>query len=118
MNGSIIQTKGKGEMVAIRGELVAYWEQGWEGRITFAFQADDSTKLYFLKNGDRLSIYAEDGTTLWSGQIHWVRRRFWDRHQLDVGIWSYLKQKGIPYGHWLDWFWRKPPLKASLELAE
>ncbi len=105
-------------MTLLQGELVAYWEQGWEGRIEFAFQADGSTMPIFLKNGDRLTILDENDTILWSGKIHWVRRRFWDRHQLDAGIWSYQKQKGFSYGQWLDWFWRKPPLKASLELAE
>lgn len=104
-------------MTLLHGELVAYWEQGWEGRVEFAFQADASTAPIFLKNGDRLSIYAEDGTLLWSGNIQWVRPRFWDRHQLDAGIWSYQKQKGVAYGQWLDWFWRRPQLKATLELA-
>lgn len=108
--------KGKGGMAKLQGKLVAYWEQGWEGRIAFAFQAGDTTMPYFLKQGDRLTIYAEDGTTLWSGEIQWARRRFWERHQLEAGIWSYQKQRGVAYGQWLAWFWQKPPLKASLEV--
>jgi len=53
----------------LQGKLEAYWEQGWEGRIAFAFQADRATMPYFLKNGDQLTIYAEDGTAVWSGTI-------------------------------------------------
>ena len=109
----------------MQGKLEAYWEQGWEGRIAFAFQADGATMPYFLKNGDQLTIYAEDGTAVWSGTIQWVRRRFWERHQLDAGIWATHKQRGVTYGQWgvtygqwLAWFWQKPPLKASLEIAE
>lgn len=105
-------------MAQVQGELVAYWEQGWEGRIEFAFQAESSNTLTFLKNGDLLTIYAEDGTIHWSGEIQWVRRRFWDRHQLEADIWSYQKQRGVAYGRWLAWFWHKPSLKASLELGE
>lgn len=105
-------------MAQLQGELVAYWEQGWEGRIEFVFQADASNTPYFLKNGDRLTILDEAGTILWSGQIRWVPVRFWDRYRNTESIWSYQKQKGVAYGQWLAWFWRKPPLKASLELAE
>jgi hypothetical protein len=105
-------------MAVLQGELLAYWEQGWEGRIAFAFQSDASDTPIFLQNGDRLSIYAEDGTILWSGQIHWVRRRVWDRHRRDAGIWSFQKQKGVSYDQWLAWFWQTPPLPASLELAK
>lgn len=104
-------------MTQLQGTLLAYWEQGWEGRIEFAFQAEGANTPTFLKNGDRLTIFAEDGTAVWSGKIQWVRRRFWDRHQLDAGIWSYQKQNGVSYNQWLAWFWCKPPLKASLEVA-
>ena len=69
------------------GELVAYWEQGWEGRIDFAFQLDDANQLdddklpIFLKNGHTLTIYDVAETVLWSGKIKWVRVRVWDRYQ-------------------------------------
>lgn len=105
-------------MATLQGELVAYWEQGWEGRIAFAFQAEAASMPHFLQNGDRLTIYAAAGTVLWSGEIAWVRRRFWDRHQLGVGIWADQKQKGVSYTQWFAWFWQKPPLKASLSLRE
>ncbi len=103
-------------MSVLKGELVAYWEQGWEGRIDFVFQPDDTNTPIFLKNGDRLTILDGDGTALWSGKIQWVRRRFWDRHRLEAGIWSYQKQKGVSYHQWMAWFWQKPPLQANLEV--
>jgi hypothetical protein len=96
------------------GELVAYWEQGWEGRIDFAFQSDDANQPIFLKNGHTLTIYDEAETVLWSGKIKWVRVRVWDRYQNKKTIWSYEKQKGVSYGQWLAWFWREIPLKARL----
>ncbi|MCA9917259.1 MAG: hypothetical protein KC445_04870 [Anaerolineales bacterium] len=105
-------------MTRLRGKLVAYWEQGWEGRIAFAFQPEDAKLPYFLQSGDHLAIFAEDGDVLWSGEIRWVRRRFWERHQLDAGIWATHKQQGIAYGQWLAWFWHQPPLVASLEAKE
>lgn len=100
----------------MKGELLAYWEQGWEGRIEFAFQSDDSPHPIFLQNGDRLTILNHDGTTLWAGVIQFVPRRCRDNHKLATGIWSYEKQKGVSYAEWMDWFWRQPPLKAALEI--
>lgn len=100
-------------VAALQGEIVAYWEQGWEGRIEFAFQSSDA-ELTFLKNGDRLTIFSPEGVILWTGTIHLVPRRCWDRHQLTVSIWSDRKQKGVAYGQWMDWFWRQPPLSAQL----
>ena len=32
-----------------RGELEAYWEQGWEGRIEFAFHYEGLKRLFSLK---------------------------------------------------------------------
>ena len=97
------------------GKIFAYWEQGMEGRIEFAFQPVDSDRPIFLESGQYLTIYGENGEVIWSGHINLVRRRFWDRHNLQEPIWSYQKQKGVPYKQWLEWFWRKPSLKARLE---
>ena len=36
----------------------------------------------------------------------------------DADIWSNEKQKGVSYADWMDWFWRKPPLKAKLAFEE
>ena len=105
-------------MQKYEGHLEAYWEQGWEGRIDFAFQPDDSPHPIFLQSGHRLTILDTDGTTLWSGAIHFVTRRWKDNHKLDAGIWAYEKQKGVTYAQWMDWFWRKPPLKATLEIED
>lgn len=100
------------------GTLEAYWEQGWEGRISFVFQLNDSNQPIFLQFGQRLTILNEDGTTLWSGVIHFVKRGWRDNHELDADIWSYIKQKDVTYAQWMEWFWRKPPLKATLEIEE
>jgi hypothetical protein len=105
-------------MRTINGTLEAYWEQGWEGRIDFAFQFEGNTQPFFLENGYLLTIYNPDGTTLWSGTIQFVKRGFFDNHKLNAGIWSYIKQKGVSYADWMDWFWRNPPLKAKLEIEE
>ena len=96
------------------GKIFGYWEQGMEGRIEFAFQPANSNRPIFLENGQHLTIYHENGEVIWSGYINLVKVRFWDRHSLQTSIWSYQKQKGIPYKQWLGWFWRKPPLKARL----
>lgn len=102
----------------IVGKLEAYWEQGMEGRIEFAFQFEGQTAPFFLQNGHRLTIYEKDEKILWAGTIQFVKRGFFDRHKLKAGIWSDVKQKGVSYADWMDWFWRKPPLKAVLEIVE
>jgi len=102
----------------MNGELLAYWEQGWEGQIAFAFSPENSHEIIFLENGHFLMIYGVDGEVLWSGTIKLVSRRFWDNHQLSAGIWSNTKQKGVSYAQWMAWFWEKPPLKASLKIEK
>lgn len=105
-------------MKVIEGKLEAYWEQGMEGRIDFAFNFEGNHQPFFLKNGQHLTIYDSDNTVLWSGKIQFVKRGFFDNHKLNSGIWSYTKQKGVSYADWMDWFWRKPALKAKLEIEE
>ncbi len=105
-------------MRIIEGHLEAYWEQGWEGRIAFAFQFEGNTQPFFLKDGHVLTIYNEDGTILWNGAIKFVKRGWLDRHNLKADVWSNEKQKGVKYADWMDWFWRQPPLKARLEVFE
>jgi hypothetical protein len=100
----------------LNGTLLAYWEQGWEGRIEFAFQPDASDVPIFLQDGHRLTIFRENGSALWSGTIRLVPRRIWDKHQLETPIWSYRKQRGVTYAIWMGWIWRDRPLKASLEV--
>ncbi len=102
-------------MDAWDGKIFAYWEQGMEGRIEFAFQPADSDRPIMLESGQHLTIYGESGEVIWSGRIDLVRRRFWDRHDLQDPVWSYKKQKGVPYKRWMAWFWRRTPLKARLE---
>ncbi len=104
-------------MKILDGTLEAYYENGWEGQFVFAFQFEGNTTPFFLENGQHLTIYNADGTTLWSGKIQLVRRNTWlDKHRLSADIWSDWKQKGVSYADWMDWFWRNPPLKAKLEV--
>jgi hypothetical protein len=102
----------------LEGTLEAYWEQGWEGRIEYAFRFEGQTNPFLLQNGQRLTIYDADEKLLWSGTLQFVKRGFFDRHKLNADIWSYIKQKGVSYADWMDWFWHKPPLKAKLEFEE
>ena len=106
-------------MTELHGELEAYWEQGWEGRVEYALHVEGTKGPFFLANGQHLTIYMMITTILWSGRIKFVKRNNWfDKHKLDAGIWSWVKQKGVSYADWMDWFWRKPPLKAKLIIEE
>lgn len=102
-------------MGIINGTLLAYYEQGWDGRIEFFFQSDDSKDFIPLQNGQLLTLFDEDGKTLWSGKIELVKRGLFDRHKY---IWAKTKQKGISYNQWLTWYWTLPPLQAQLEFKD
>lgn len=104
-------------VVATDGRLEAYWEQGWEGRIDFAFLADGADFPHLLGQGDRLAILDDQGGTLWDGRIHFLPLRWWDRRPKDIDVWSHVKQKGVPYAQWMAWFWRTRPLRARLWAA-
>ena len=103
------------------GKLEAYYEQGWEGMIVFSFMPNDGNglnDLITLRDGQQLTIYDQNEATLWSGKIQFVKRGFFDKHKLKADIWSDSKQKGVSYADWMDWFWRQPPLKATLEFED
>ncbi|AFY37905.1 hypothetical protein Lepto7376_1565 [[Leptolyngbya] sp. PCC 7376] len=103
-------------MTELKGQLEAYWEQGWEGSIAFTFYDVNNHQLIFLQNGQTLTIYNRYDTILWSGKLQFVKRGFFEKHSLEANIWSETKQKGVSYGDWMAWFWQKPPLKAKLIL--
>jgi len=106
-------------MKELHGKLEAYWEQGWEGRVEFALQIDGEAGPYFLEKGQQLTIYDGNDEIVWSGKLKFVKvNRWFDKHKLSANIWSWTKQKGVPYADWMDWFWRKPPLKAKLIVEE
>lgn len=103
------------------GELEAYYEQGWEGRIEYAFYPNEPDKANialpcFLTNGQHLTIFSSDNNILWSGIIDFVGLNWWDQATSKHTIWAGCKQKGVAYKDWLAWFWHKPPLKAKLKL--
>jgi protein-S-isoprenylcysteine O-methyltransferase Ste14 len=99
----------------INGTLLAYYEQGWHGRIEFYFQPDDSKEFIPLQNGQLLTIFDEDGKLLWSGKIELAKRGLFDNHKY---VWANSKQKGVSYGQWLTWYWTLPPLQAQLEIMD
>ena len=102
----------------LRGHLDPYWEQGWEGRIEFALQVDGVNYPVFLKNGQHLTIYDTTDQVLWAGKIKFIRRRWWDKHTLEAGIWAWTKQKGVSYAQWMEWFWHNPRYRAELRTLE
>ncbi len=106
----------------ISGYLESYWEQGMEGRIVFMFLADNDLPphnqrkaLIYLENGQELTIFGQDGVILWSGLINFVPRRWREKHKLKAQIWSVEQQKGVPYWQWMEWFWHRPRLRATLD---
>ncbi len=106
----------------VAGTLVGYWEQGWEGRIEYAFQPDDSDDTnnsvpMILKNGHELRIFDEDGETVWQGVIDLKKRGWKDRPSGENKVWNDSMQKGVTYQQWLGWFCHQPALKAELLLS-
>ncbi len=102
------------QQLILSGYIFAYFEQGWEGRIDYAFAADNSKTFLLLNTGDKLTVYNRDDSLLFKGEIKFRKRRFWHNHNLDVDIWSYVKQKSVSYEKWMSWFWHKPHLRAKL----
>lgn len=106
------------------GMIKAYWEQGMEGAFDYVFVPDKEPHLanggrgYFLKSGDFLRIFANDGSIIWEGELHFINTRLTqlfrpDRHHLPNQVWSYQKQEGVSYSDWVSWFWASPSLKAE-----
>ena len=100
------------------GLLEGYWEQGWEGRIEYSLFIEGLGHPFFLESGDRLTIFNEDGSVLWSGTLRFAARKPRENHNMPNEIWADTKQAGVPYAQWIEWFWRKPPLKATYEVVE
>jgi len=97
------------------GHLEAYWEQGYEGRIEYSLYVEGLGHPHFINEGDHLTIYAENGSTLWAGKLHFVPIRSRETHSLPYGIWASSRPYNVSYQQWLAWFTHKPPLKATLE---
>ena len=113
-DGDVMMTKRCGN-----GRLMAYWEQGWEGRIEYGFEPDmrdASAGPYFIQNGDYLRIFSSDACVLWEGSVRFVPRRKWlfmlQHHDLDNGSWNGSTQAGVAYKDWISWFWNG--LRAEL----
>jgi len=100
-------------MPIYHGQLEAYWEQGWEGRIEYALAITGGDAPFFLCTGQYLTIYTADDHILWQGRLHFVSRGR-ERHKLNFGIWADAKQQGVPYARWIAWFVQQPPLRAMV----
>jgi hypothetical protein len=101
----------------LEGELEAYWEQGWEGRVEYSLYVQGAAGPLFLESGQHLSIFSPDGSILWEGKLEFVSRKN-EQHNLPLEIWSDIKQKGLDYSQWMEWFTHQPPLRAKLEIEE
>ncbi len=102
---------------AYEGHLEAYWEQGWEGRVEYAFTRHDRAglaALVFLARGDLLTIYDPAGGVRWSGAIELVRRGWFSRAPRELTMWNEFTQRGVAYADWIRWFVHRPPLAATL----
>lgn len=103
--------------MALRGYISTYWEQGWEGDDLLVFQdaayiEGDRWSLdgmYTIQPGDRLTIYATDGRTLWSGVVPPPPTRI-DRILQSLG----LQAPSLP-ADWSHWFRGKEKLEAEYE---
>ncbi len=101
-----------------KGYIFAYFEQGWEGRIDFAFHSEEQQTFIILETGDKLTLFNKDNAIVFQDELKFVKRRCWDKHNLNADIWSFVKQSGIPYAKWMQWFWQKPNLSAELIKSE
>jgi hypothetical protein len=112
-----------------KGWISDHYEQGMEGERWHIFQdeayAETRTTgwrhegVRYFRASDRLTIFSDDGTVLWSGQLR--LRRGW----LGWRTWL-LRQRALPHDPayhppdvssdtWQEWFRRRPPLAATLE---
>lgn len=110
-----------------KGVVDAWHETGTEG-VCWIFQENGKKEPYafhVIREGDRLTIYNEDGSTAFEGEIipdykagwkHYPRSR--KRGQpCALGYWIHWTQKGWKPDDWARLFIRKknqPPLKAEL----
>jgi hypothetical protein len=95
-------------------------------------------KLHVLRDGDHLTVYAEDGSVRWAGVIDFEYESNWTEypsrpasgigHQaIAAGWWAHGLQRGSAPEEWADLFWgheialqgarttpRRSPLRATL----
>lgn len=110
-------------MSAMDGFVSHYWAQGMEEGEWLVFQEaahvrrrDDGSEewamegMWPIEPGASLTIFAEDGSVLWSGTLALRRTGLF-------GVFgrTTLAPPGIEEARWLEWFHRVPPLKARYE---
>lgn len=127
-------------MIEIKGYCFLYSETGTEGG-WWAVQEDGFKLpsgyesyygLNYLEEGDRFTVYNEDGTVRWSGVIHknteigkqmhsvfrdgkWVKDPEWTQQVVD-NMWVHWVQDGINPEEWGKLFLKRP--RCLLEKPE
>lgn len=106
----------------LRGWLGEYWAQGMD-EVWSIFQDRRHARdreggwelagTYRLAQGDRLTLFGEDGDVLWSGEIRGRRAGLLGRRRLHPHhpAWS---PAGIETARWQGWLRHDPPLNALL----
>ena len=113
----------------ILGALGAYAKTGSEGTWWNVIEdraaderGQDWSDIRRLGEGDRLTVFAPDGSVLWSGTIRCDLEARWrprpgnpDVGQQEVlGLWVHWLQASEEPEVWAGMFVRSPPLRASL----
>ncbi len=115
------------DVVIIEGHLYAHYVQGYEGTFDCAVldyqhhisNCKNYDHMYFLKDGDYLTILTAKKELIWEGEIKFVRPGVFDGFFSSTPrlhkVWLELKQKGVDHQLWINWFWEHPPLHAVLK---
>lgn len=108
----------------IHGWIADYNEQGMEGDYWLTVQDErfvhegqwDRAGMHILKPGDRLTILAPDGGTLWSG-VYGTPLPVLERLAQGLTGDRRWHPDGVSVETWEGWFRRRPPLRATLTPA-
>lgn len=108
----------------MQGYLSDFWEQGMEEAPWLIFQDArycagprggwDREGLHRLGEGDRLTIFNEDGSVCWAGTITTRRVGWFSKLQAGSSQWY---PEGMDSTTWTGFFRHDPPLKASYRPA-
>ena len=60
----------------IKGNLEAYWEQGFEGHVLYTFIPSDGSPMILIRDGQHLRIFDVHQSLLWEGEIKLVSRKY------------------------------------------
>lgn len=101
----------------ITGTVTGHWEQGWEGRILWALEPDTPSDWpipladFF---GDELTLFAADGSVLWSGILRPIYSYgFLGLRRVHPGDGHWFPQ-GTSLQQWRTWLTQLPQLRAAI----